>query len=85
MLAIERADRSKIVPDQASWFPTLFEGINTARGRRAGGARCPRATRPSSPPWPGQELAELGYPVPTPNACARPPRAASSSTGATTS
>src|SRR5215218_9507008 len=30
MLALEKADRSKIVADQASWFPTIFEGINTA-------------------------------------------------------
>ena len=27
MLDLERADRSKIVPDQAAWFPTLFDGI----------------------------------------------------------
>src|SRR4051812_29051290 len=29
MLALEDADPSLIVPDQASWFPTLFDGINT--------------------------------------------------------
>ena len=29
MLELEKVDRSKIVPDQASWFPTIFEGITT--------------------------------------------------------
>src|SRR5215217_6853051 len=29
MLALEKADRARIVRDQASWFPTLFDGINT--------------------------------------------------------
>ena len=33
MLALEHVDRRKIVPDQASWFPTIFDGINTRRGR----------------------------------------------------
>jgi len=30
MLALEKVDRSKIVADQASWFPTIFEGIGTS-------------------------------------------------------
>src|SRR5215218_719242 len=34
MLALERADRSLIVDDQKSWFPTLFEGINTRSSGR---------------------------------------------------
>ena len=64
MLAIERSDRSKIVPDQASWFPTLFEGINTravARWRREMPARDQAVFAALA----GEELAELGYPVPT--------------------
>ena len=29
MLDLEKVDRSRIVPDQASWFPTIFEGIGS--------------------------------------------------------
>jgi hypothetical protein len=28
MLDLARADRSRVVADQTSWFPTLFEGVN---------------------------------------------------------
>jgi hypothetical protein len=28
MLALERADRSRVVADQRGWFPTLFDGIH---------------------------------------------------------
>ena len=34
MLAIDRADRSKIVADQKGWFPTLFDGIHTSASGR---------------------------------------------------
>jgi hypothetical protein len=64
MLAIERADRSKIVPEQASWFPTLFDGINTravGRWRREMSARDQRVFAALA----GPELARLGYDVPS--------------------
>jgi hypothetical protein len=64
MLALEQADRSRIVPDQASWFPTLFEGINTlavGRWRREMPARDQAVFAALA----GDELAALGYPVPT--------------------
>jgi sulfotransferase family protein len=64
MLALDRADRSRIVPDQVSWFPTLFEGINTrsiARWRREMPARDQAVFAALA----GDELAALGYPVPT--------------------
>jgi hypothetical protein len=62
MLALEEADPSKIVPDQASWFPTLFDGINTtavARWQREMSVRDQRvfAARAAA------ELARLGYDV----------------------
>jgi hypothetical protein len=34
MLAIDRADRGKIVADQKGWFPTLFDGIHTSASGR---------------------------------------------------
>jgi len=64
MLALEQADRSRIVPDQASWFPTLFEGINTlavGRWRREMPARDQAVFAALA----GGELRALGYPVST--------------------
>jgi hypothetical protein len=34
MLDLARADRSRVVADQTSWFPTLFEGVNTRSAGR---------------------------------------------------
>jgi hypothetical protein len=64
MLALERADPAKIVSDQASWFPTLFDGINTtavARWRREMSVRDQRVFEASA----GPELARLGYELAT--------------------
>jgi Sulfotransferase family len=60
MLALERADRSKIVPEQASWFPTIFDGIDTravGRWRR----EMPRRDQRVFAALAGPELARLGY------------------------
>jgi hypothetical protein len=62
MLALEDADPSRIVPDQASWFPTLFDGINTtavARWEREMSLRDQRVFAAQA----GAELARLGYQV----------------------
>ena len=62
MLALENADPARIVPDQAAWFPTLFDGINTSavgRWKREMGARDRRIFAALA----GAELAELGYEV----------------------
>jgi hypothetical protein len=62
MLALEKADRSKIVPDQASWFPTIFEGITTGavgRWRSEMSGRDQRIFHALA----GEELAVLGYDV----------------------
>ena len=64
MLELERADRTKIVADQASWFPTLFDGINTGAVARWRREMSPRE-QSVFVSLAGQELAELGYPVPT--------------------
>ena len=63
MLAIERADRAKVVPDQASWFPTLFDGLNTAAVGRWRREMRPRDRRIFAA-LAGDELRALGYPVP---------------------
>jgi hypothetical protein len=63
MLAIERADRAKVVPDQASWFPTLFEGLSTAFAGRWEREMRPRDRRIFAA-LAGDELRALGYPVP---------------------
>lgn len=63
MLALERADRSRVVAEQASWFPTLFDGVNTrsvGRWRREMGVRDQAVFASLA----GAELARLGYPVP---------------------
>jgi Sulfotransferase family len=64
MLDLAHADRSLIVPDQVSWFPTLFAGINTlavARWEREMPARDQAVFAALA----GPELAAHGYPVPT--------------------
>jgi len=65
MLALETADRARIVRDQASWFPTLFDGINTeavGRWRREMSARDQAVFASRA----GEELSRMGYEV-TPN------------------
>jgi hypothetical protein len=62
MLELEHVDPARIVPDQAAWFPTLFDGINTSavgRWRREMGARDRRIFAALA----GAELAQLGYDV----------------------
>jgi hypothetical protein len=62
MLALEKVDRSKIVSDQASWFPTIFEGITTGavgRWRTEMSARDQRIFSALA----GDELAAHGYEV----------------------
>ncbi|MEJ7892373.1 MAG: sulfotransferase [Solirubrobacteraceae bacterium] len=69
MLALQDADRSLIVADQRSWFPTLFDGVNTKaveRWRREMGPRDQGVFAALA----GAELSRRGYPVPT-----RPPDA----------
>ena len=73
MLALEQADPSKIVPDQASWFPTLFDGINTTavgRWQREMSVRDQRVFAARA----GAELARLGYEVTTDGAPRLTPR-----------
>jgi hypothetical protein len=62
MLALEKTDPALIVPDQAAWFPTLFEGINTqaiGRWRREMSRRDQRIFAALA----GAELEQLGYEV----------------------
>jgi hypothetical protein len=62
MLALEHVDPTRIVPDQAAWFPTLFDGINTSavgRWRREMGARDRRIFAALA----GAELEQCGYEV----------------------
>ena len=70
MLALERADRSLIVDDQKSWFPTLFEGINTRSSGRWRREMPPRAQRVFGA-LAAPELEALGYEV-APDAAASP-------------
>jgi hypothetical protein len=73
MLLLERADRARIVADQASWFPTLFDGITTAavgRWEREMSARDRRYFAALA----GEELARHGYAVGTDGALAPSPR-----------
>jgi hypothetical protein len=75
MLELERADRSRIVPDQRSWFPTLFDGINTsAVGRWE--REMPARDQAIFASLARDELAQLGYPVPTRPVSQLPPRRA---------
>ncbi len=72
MLALEHGDRTKIVADQVGWFPTLFEGISTrAVGRWE--REMPLREQAVFAALAAGELAELGYPVPTPPARGPPP------------
>jgi len=62
MLALEHVDPARIVPDQAAWFPTLFDGINTspvARWQREMNAR----DRQIFAALAGAELEQHGYDV----------------------
>ena len=62
MLDLSRVDRSKIVPDQAAWFPNLFDGISTAavgRWRHEMSLRDQRVFGALA----GPELAALGYDI----------------------
>jgi hypothetical protein len=64
MLAIEQADRTKILADQASWFPTLFDGINTDAVARWQREMSPR-DQAMFASLAREELEALGYAVPT--------------------
>ena len=60
MLALEHVDPARIVPDQAAWFPTLFNGINTSavgRWRQEMSRRDQRVFSALA----GAELAQFGY------------------------
>ncbi len=70
MLAIDRADRTKIVVDQKDWFPTLFDGIHTSASGRWG-SEMPLRDQRIFASLAGPELSALGY-VPGPG---RPPLA----------
>ncbi len=64
MLALDHVDPALIVPDQAAWFPTLFDGINTSavgRWRREMSRRDRRIFAALA----GAELEQLGYEVET--------------------
>jgi Sulfotransferase family len=62
MLALERADQSKIVREQVSWFPTIFDGIHTRAVDRWRREMSPRDRRIFAA-LAGPELARLGYDV----------------------
>ena len=73
MLELEHVDPARIVPDQAAWFPTLFDGINTSavgRWRHEMSARDRRIFAALA----GAELAQLGYEVDAGPAPALSPR-----------
>jgi hypothetical protein len=62
MLALEHVDPARIVPDQAAWFPTLFDGINTSavgRWQREMSRRDQRIFAALA----GSELEQLGYDI----------------------
>jgi hypothetical protein len=62
MLALQSADRARIVRDQASWFPTLFDGITTdavGRWRREMSERDQALFASRA----GEELSRMGYDV----------------------
>ena len=73
MLDLERVDRSRIVPDQASWFPTIFDGIGSAAVERWRREMPPRDQRTFAA-LAGDELAAHGY-EPRPSEPVSPPRA----------
>jgi hypothetical protein len=62
MLALEHVDPARIVPDQAAWFPTLFDGINTSAVGRWQREMSPRDQRIFAA-LAGAELEQLGYDV----------------------
>ena len=75
MLALEKTDRARIVRDQAGWFPTLFDGINTRaveRWQRDMSRRDQRIFTALA----GAELEQLGYAVAPDGAPAVSPREA---------
>jgi hypothetical protein len=75
MLALDQVDPALIVPDQAAWFPTLFNGINTSaveRWRREMSRRDQRVFAALA----GAELEQLGYEVAAADAPAVSPRQA---------
>lgn len=61
MLAIDRADRTKIVADQKDWFPTLFDGIHTSASGRWRSEMPVREQRIFAL-LAGPELSAFGYP-----------------------
>jgi hypothetical protein len=75
MLDLAHADRSKIVADQASWFPTLFDGINTKAVARWPQEMSPREQGVFAA-LARDELESLGYPVPTSRPAPPSPRRA---------
>jgi hypothetical protein len=60
MLAIDRADRGKIVADQKGWFPTLFDGIHTSASGRWR-TEMPARDQQIFATLAGPELAACGY------------------------
>jgi hypothetical protein len=62
MLALEKTDPARIVPDQVGWFPTLFEGINTRAIDRWESEMSARDQRIFAA-LAGAELEQLGYAV----------------------
>jgi hypothetical protein len=70
MLALELSDRSLIVEDQKTWFPTLFDGISTRSSGRWRSEMPPRAQRIFAA-LAAPELEALGYEV-APGSAATP-------------
>lgn len=62
MLAIDSVDQGKIVPDQRSWFPTLFEGIHTSAVERWR-TEMPVRDQRIFAALAGDELASCGYEI----------------------
>ena len=60
MLAIEKADRKKIVADQTGWFPGLFDGIHTSASGRWS-REMPERDQRIFAALAGAELAACGY------------------------
>jgi hypothetical protein len=63
MLDLAQADRSRVVPDQSGWFPTLFEGVNTRSAGRWQ-TEMPERDQRLFALHARAELEALGYPVP---------------------
>ena len=75
MLALDDVDPALIVPDQAAWFPTLFDGINTSavgRWKREMSRRDRRVFAALA----GAELEQLGYDAAGDEPCVVSPRQA---------